>query len=302
MFPKNNYFFIFFALLFPACFAQQNSPSITDAIVNTRGIVTQSTLDLLKLTNVAHDGSLKDIVTQTQASWLRKPGSERWNIETTSMQNQKAIGDLLFQMNLIQEVQPKQKNYQHLLILGGLFSSMVYRLEHAITLWKSGIRYKNIVLLGSARPLVSTQEENTQTFLNFSHQTALQNQLNTEADALKFAYDYINMPEDMRALPVTIIDVPMLCKDDGTLRRPTTGDTIEWWLKALPIPGNCLAISNQPFVAYQHSVLQEFLPATFPFETVGNIAYKENNIEVLLDTVARILYQKLQILNKSQVV
>jgi len=56
--------------------------------------------------------------------------------------------------------------------------------------------------------------------------------------------------------------------------RPTNGYTIEW-LKLNPIPGSCIAISNQPFVLYQQTVIKILLTYLFQVESFGAVS-KDN--------------------------
>ena len=87
--------------------------------------------------------------------------------------------------------------------------------------------------------------------------------------------------------------------------RPTTKDTIENWIKKEELKqGTCLAISSQPHVAYQHSVLRTCLPKAFSLQTAGpaiidNLSslddlknYNTIQIGVILDALTRLLYQE----------
>lgn len=262
------------------------------AIVSDHKQVSSDILKLLELTGVFHDGTLADIVTQTQRFWLRKPGQERWDIEQYVTDNESEIRSVFEEMSMCGEIKPKLQEYDYVLILGGLFGRMTARLQHTIDLFKQGVRFKKIVLLGSARPAVATQGETLQKYLEWSGQSELEGvEPQTEADMLKFIYQYSAMPDQMRQLPMQVIDVPMLGQE-GALRRPTTGDTITWWLQTDPQPGTCLFVSSQPYVGYQDSVVKTDMPADFSVDTVGLACDSSKNIGILLDTVARWLYQE----------
>ena len=85
---------------------------------------------------------------------------------------------------------------------------------------------------------------------------------------------------------------------NGILKRPTTPDTVLDWLKIKPHPGLCLAISNQPYVLYQDSVLKTVLPPSFTVETIGEKMDETSyNVSLLLDNLARFLYQEAKRLN-----
>lgn len=268
--------------------------------INKDGQVCSELLEILKLTNVQTDGSLSDIVNKTQTAWLRKPGTERWEIDKLITEHNAELKTLFHAMKMYDEFKPTTKHYTHLLVLGALFKRMDQRFTHAIELYKSGIHFDNIVLLAGARPAVAQQGENIQTFLNYSKLQTLENIPQTETEMLQFIYTYASMPEAMRKIPVQIINAPMQTTTSGKLTRPTTADTFIEWIKTNPKLGNCLAISNQPYIEYQQSVIARFLPSNFSIETVGAAASKnEEEPALILDTLARILYQEQQRLQKK---
>lgn len=298
--------FIFVALfsILPACFAfkQDRAKDIVAplniAIVNDAGKICPEILQILELTGIQHDGTLADIVAKTQKAWLRKPGSERWEMETLVTQHDQELKKLFHQLCMYQEVKPGKQHYDYVLMLGALFTRMEQRLAYAVELWKSGVRWNKIVLFAGGRPAVPAQGENLQTFLAFSGKASLDFVPTTETEMFEFIYQYTQMPEDMRQVPLEVIDVPMLQKEDGSLRRPTTADTVEWWLKTKPAFGDCLAISNQPYVFYQHTVFKTLLPDGYNLQTVGTSCKEDENLAYMFDTLARTLYSQLQCMQK----
>lgn len=268
-------------------------------VVDCKKRVSSDVLKLLELTGVQHDGTLDDTVKQTQDQWLRKPGQERWDIEKYTIQNEQELWTVFSKLGLCDAAKPQYQEYEHALILGALFKRIADRMQYLVDLWKQGTRFKSIVMLGGARPVVEAQGENLESYLAWLGQESLdQNLPETETDVLKFVYDHIDMPEEMKALPVVFVDVPMLQNSSGSLRRPTTGDTIEWWLKTDPTPGRCLFVSSQPYVGYQQSVVKTFLPSNFMVDTVGSKCSGTLNIGVMLDNLARWLYQENKRLQK----
>lgn len=286
--------FLLFTLLWflPACFGrQQEEPFSRVVIVADNGHVAPDVLKLLELTGIDHDGTLPDIVEKTQVHWIRKPGTERWDIQDQPVPNADQIHQLLSKLGLNATIKPVAQSYEYALLLGALFSTMVIRMQHLVDLWNKGVRFNRVVLLGGARPANQQQGESKEAVERFAKKL-IDQAPQTETDLLKLAYEYTSMPEAMRAIPVQIIDVPMLPKGDGTMRRPTTGDTVEYWLKTDPTPGRVLAISNQPYVNYQESVLRTLLPVEYPVDAVGAASSEDTKLGVLLDTLARILYQE----------
>lgn len=297
---KLHRLFTLFLLLsvFSGCFISKEHESSKFKIVDENGLVCPQVTEILKLTDVQTDGTLSDIVAKTQALWLRKPGQYRWEMDKLTTKHDQQLQKLFHEMHMYDEIKPIKKHYNYLMILGGLFKTMQQRLDFAINLYNSGITFDHIVLLASARTALPDKGEHKEAFLSYSNQAALHKIPETEAEMLQFTYDHANMPEAMKKISMQIINVPIQLNDDGTLKRPTTQDTIIWWLKTNPQAGTCLAISNQPYVQFQHSVLHATLPQNFDVETVG-YASKAQELAVMLDTLARILYQEQEYLQNQ---
>ena len=291
-------FVVMLAGLFTCC-AHKDTSNI-QAIVDSNGAVSSNMLKLLDLTGVRHDGTLQDIVQQTQKLWLRKSGTERWEIEQYVTEHEHAIRSLLYKMHMYQEIEPALQNYEYVLVLGALFGRIKDRMQYVIDLWNKGVRFKKLVLLGGARPVIPMQGENIESYKAWAGVDELRVlERQTETDVFKLVYEHINMPQEIKDLPVEFIDVPMLQRENGTWARPTTGDTIELWLAGNPQPGVCLFVSNQPYIGYQDAVAKAYVPHIFSVDTVGQACNQDLGIAILLDNLARWLYQehvKLQVI------
>lgn len=260
-------------------------------IIGDQGQISSDLLKLLEITGVTHDGSLADIVKKTQEQWLRQPGKERWEIVAKDWKKREdEILKLIRSLDLVESISPLQKNYDYLLWMGAAYSRVESRLQHIIALWQDGLRFNDVVILTGARPLIKDEIDKIKQKYSVKNEV----ELTTEADCMKYVYENISMPEAMRAVPVTFVNVPMFKNQDGSLKRPTTGDTVNlWFQQAKPTPGNCLVISNQPYVCYQNSVVKTLLPQGFIIETVGEKA-EGTKIDDHLDNLARFLYQEKQ--------
>lgn len=292
-----KFLFIFFSTItiLPGCFAFKQPQSEGNCyIVDQEGNVCKPMLTILDLMKIHHDGNLSDIVEKTQKAWLRKQGVQRWEMDKLITQHDAQLQQLFHDMGLYKEILPQNKHFKYLLILGATFPAMEKRFNFAINLYKSGIQFDTIVLLAGTRPCAPERNETTQTFLKFCNKTTMDRDIKTEMDVLKLIYDYIDMPEAMRNIPVVSIDVANA--DHAIL---TTADIVNSWLRTNPTPGNCLAISCQPYVHYQNTVLKTLLPQNYPVETVGTGCAPHDNIAVMLDNLARMLYQELQYLQKK---
>jgi len=258
-------------------------------IISPKGVVSAEVVALLDITNIQHDGSLNSIIKETQMHWLRKPGVERWEIVEKDWNKNTSILTILEKIGLLDEVEPQYKQYDYALLMGATFSRVKTRLQSLIDAWNNGVRFDQVVILSGARPLISEELQSYETLFSGALPA-------TEAEMMKFVYEQTVMPEEMRNIPLVIIDVPMLQKDDGTLLRPTTGDTVNLWLQSDPIPGTCLVVSNQPYILYQDSVTKCLLPKSFTVEIFGE-KDQNSSIDIHLDNLARCLYQERKRLN-----
>lgn len=281
------------------CF--NKSESIATMLVDEHGNVINPVLDLLKILNVQHDGTLNDIVTKTQKLWIRSVGSELWDVKDKYHGQADMIIPLLKKIGCLDAVYPQQKEYDYLLFLGASLWTLRLRLASVIQWWKNGVRFKKIVFLTGQRFLDPALEPKD-ALLNIEGKI-LPNRANwkapeflpiMETDMMKMVYDQVEVPTDMRdKVEIEIIDSPQRTLPNGKKGRPITDDTITSWLATNPSPGNCLAVSNQPHLWRQHAVLRTLIPKEFSIESAGGgVSGAEINISSFLDTIARWLYQE----------
>ncbi len=220
----------------------------------------------------------------TQEKWLRKPGSERWDlVDNSDQQNRrKEMMGHFHAMGLIDELQPSSQHYDHVLILGALQSRIQTRIKHVEKIWKDGVRFEKIALLGGQRPIKPELEPIAEIIGTDA----------TELDIMKAVYvdQSKTWENNLQNTQYVAVDTPMQTNQQGQLVRPTTIDTIKSWLNSKPTPGNVLVISNQPYVAYQHSVVRSVLPETFRVDSVGHAASEQEKISTILDSLARQIY------------
>lgn len=271
---------------------------LPSTILDNNNKPSQALLDLLNTFNIAHDGDLKSIVDATQKNWLRAAGKERWEVDEIEVGHKDKVLELLKKLECVDEIKPLNKEYDYCLLMGALATSFQRRIAYALKLWNSGIRFKNLIILGGQRPR-NLQQEPEEVFLNnlcyqVKRDWVFDGKLpETETEINKFIYNQMQLPDDFEKLVnVQFIDTPMQMKSDGTLTRPTTGDTMHEWLKNDPKPGSCLVISNNPYIGYQDSVVRTFIADPFKIETVGDGAKLQEKISIYLDSLARWLYQE----------
>lgn len=258
---------------------------------------TQALLDVLQATNINHDGTLNSIYVETQKSWLRTANKERWENETVLTINHDNPSELLQKLGLIQEIKPTQKHYNHVILLGSTVTSIRIRLAYLIQLYNNGIRFDSINILAGQRPLDKTIESpdfllhNSCQAFPFKQNWQLQGSLpTTETEMIKMVFDQAVLPKEWNNIAINFVDTPMQETQDG-FRRPNTQDTItEWITLHNPTAGSILALSNQPYIGYQDSVLHKSFSKNFTIETVGSGCDDNYKIATVLDSLARWIY------------
>jgi hypothetical protein len=268
-------------------------------LIDSNNKPTLPLLELLKEFKVDHNGDLSSIVDATQKKWLRASGQERWQIDEIEVAQKNKVVELLKQLKCMDEIKPLNKNYDYCLLMGGLAARFQLRFAYLLDLWKQGIRFKNLIILGGQRPR-DLQIENEEVFLkNLPYQVNKNWKFDgkfpeTESEINKFIYNQMDFPKEFNEfVNVQFIDAKMKINSDGSLSRPNTGDTMHEWVKTNPKPGKCLVISTfNPYIGYQDSVVKTYISELFEIETVGQESLLNEKISVYLDTIARWLYQE----------
>ena len=289
----NNFLYkkLFLSSVFVYTFAsamQMNHPEINQAF-DKEGKPTPVLAKLLHAFDIEAETS-EDIVKATQSKWLRTAGKERWEAEDPYASRKEELLPLFEQIGVISEIKPQQKQYDYVLIMGGLYRRVEARMKFATTLWNNGIRFKEIILLGSEREL-NSQEEPASHFFDFNYQESLDEIPKTEYEMMKYVYTNTPLPVEMAQTKTSFINTPNTIIN-GQTKRATTQDTINQWLKSDPKPGTCLVISNQPHIDYQKSVAKVFLPQTFTVDAAGAAWDKAGKVNEILDAIARWIYQE----------
>ncbi len=235
-------------------------------------------LEILSKLNIKHDKTLESIVRATQREFLRKAGTERWEIEEND--NDKLLNVLLplfKDLGMIAEKNPTKKKYKYVVILGSTFESMLKRLKFLERKAEEGLEFSQLLMLGGQRKLTTIEKE----------------------ELARHGYPGIDDERDMLKIAVKMaspgsIKVPfqfITCKAAPGAHRATTEDTVAEWLKTNPEPGAVLVISSYPHVHYQEAVLRRLLPETFSIEGIGNEARPGLVLGVYTDALARFLYE-----------
>ena len=245
---------------------------------------------LTQLLGLSYDGSLKDLVAQTQASWLRKPGVERWESEEKLQNSKKEAYGIFSELGLVHELKPKKKHYKYAVLFGAALFRVKARLSYLAQLWDAGVRFDTLILLAGQRDLRDDEKKVLLKEYNRSDITL-------EPAMMQAVYDGLNHA-GLKSVPLVLVDGPRAIVN-GKPWRATTATTVTAWMEQNPEVGDCLLISSQPFCNYQEVVAKTVLPATFNVETVGSACSESTPVEEYLDTIARTLYQYFSVQPKA---
>lgn len=200
--------------------------------------------------------------------WIQQ--GERWTFQDWMEDRREEILPFLKEMGYFDERHATETHYNYAVVLGSLHASVKRRMTFLIEEWNRGIRFDQVVFLTGQRKLHPEKEP-------FPH-------LEMETDMMEWTWNQLEMPEELRALPLIVIDA----KPHPFRQRPNTMLTVQRWLQDRPLPGSCLVFSCQPYLNYQEQILKMVLPTTFTVETVGPGGGSTSPLSVLLDTVARV--------------
>ena len=267
--------------------------------------------DLLKLLatlGIQHDGTLVGINKIAQEKFLRKPGQERWEMEDIYEDKRSLILPLLEKLVVIHAVFPSSRHYGTIIIHGAVVETMRQRLKFLDMLWAQGIRGDEIVFLTGERPLDPTLENEEK--LSNQELSAIPFKPgwcrkipipSTEADAASLVWDQVISHPDLQKKKVHFVRAPMKHNPmTGKPQRPSTKDTVLAWIATEPKVGKILAISNNPYIPYQHQVMLNILEQEgvlkkgVTLETVGPAANSDTLIAVHLDNLARWIYAQVK--------
>lgn len=260
-------------------------------------------LKLLELVGMEPLNELEKPLVQIN-NWAQKNllrQGERWQEQTDRFEALKPkIRPLLSELGFIEASFPHFDKYHGAIIHGGLLPRVRVRLHYLVEQWKKGIIFSHLYFLSSERPLEAEQE--TRSLLVQDEESPLKIRKDwsiplelpkTECEMVQLVWDQSEIPETMRKeVKIYFINAPM--KSDPKhqkLLRPTTDDTIEYWLKTAPPKGRYLAITNAPYTNRQDLVVRSLIPKSYECDTIGSGANNQEKVVIFLDEVARFIFQ-----------
>lgn len=268
-------------------------------LINPDGTPSTSLQDLFSYFHIKHDGTLLDMAKKAQQTWWWVPAD--YTAMNTSMPD---IEPLIAHLELIEsKTATRLQSYTYALVVGGFVGTIKARIGYLKMLWDQGIRFENIIFLTGQRPLESntwdSKEEVCQDNLknlpikadwSFDSSVAYA----TEYDMVKIVYDQLNFPPDLQKIPVVFVNTPLQKNEHEESQPLFAGEEVECWLATHPLPGTCLAITNQPYVAILDAILHNRLPSSFG--TVDTVGYAINrryhSVPMWLGAVSWLLYEE----------
>lgn len=274
------------------------APQISTPLLDEHGHPSVKLKQLIKLSIKDKDAfqesdllDAKKVLALTQKHWLRAANQERWQIKEKSLDLKNQVWPLIEDLGMLKAKYPEQKHYEYALVLGATINTMQVRLDFLLQEWQKGLRFKQLVFLVGERQLDPIIENIDNLIKDYKIPKPVAVKIKTETDAARLLFQQLNPPAEWSNLAVLFVDTKGKTNQQGKWQRPNTEDTFRTWLTQFkPIPGTILAVSNNPNIAYQHSVLSKNIPPHFKLETVGAEAAKDTKFELILDNLARWYY------------
>lgn len=241
----------------------------------------------------------EELSEKMQEKWLRKT-EHQYQIPAGPPAEQDLF--LLKVLNLVEAVKASLPQYDGVLVLGATVVAVRKRLsclikQYAETVDDEYVNFKNIYMLGGARPLDKEKEKPevlcSPAELVFKENWTPPAELpTTEAGMMKLVFEQSFLPPEWQGI---FIDTPLQPTTDGKTRHPNTADTVEAFLDTEPMPGKYLVVSSQPFVARQTmNVAQILKHYNFTAEGIGYEAPATTPLKTFLDETSRLLYEEIK--------
>jgi hypothetical protein len=267
-------------------------------IVTQDGKPTEQLTELFNYFKIQHNGTLKDMALKAAEKWALQDNfnpREKLNISVTN-----DISPLISKLGLIDAIEfTSQKFYKYAVVVGGFVSTVKSRISYLKKFWDQGIRFEKIIFLTGQRAL-HIERDSVKELCTDSHKTIPSHlqikkdwefnnkaSYKTEYDMVKLVYDQLDLPQEMRALPVVFVNAT-------SYSFPYRSNCIKTWLETHPEPGDCLAVVNQPYVTALYVAFKNILPKDFKIiDVVGYAIDKQyHSAEIWLEGIASFLYEE----------
>lgn len=247
-------------------------------------------LELLKLLGMPEQFNSCEQINQWAQAHLLRHG-ERWDQQQDFEFLRFELAPLLAELGFLDAPAPHFDTYQGALVYGALLLSIRRSIHYLVEQWKQGVRFSQLYFLCGERTL--REVENIQQLYLEGEQLSpvkkgppLSAFPTTECEVARLIWEMTEVPEEMRDLPVSFVNGAK--QPDSA--RATRNETVKAWLELAPEEGTYLAIAHAPYHHRQDLVVRELAP-TYQFETVGYKASENMELALILDEVARAIFQ-----------
>ncbi len=242
-----------------------------------------------------------------QKNLLRR--GERWDEQTQKFEALKPqIKPLLSELGFVEASTPNFKDYQGAIVHGALLSRVRLRLHYLAEQWKQGARFSHLYFLSGERDLEDHENkaallDDRDSLLKIRKDWVPPQEFpKTECEMIQLVWDQAEIPQEMRqGVDLYFINAPKKTdpKTGKKTIRPNTDDTVETWLKAKPLYGRYLVITNAPYTNRQDLVMRTIAPCQYGFDTIGPAASDQERVAIYLDELARFIFQTKQKFEKK---
>jgi hypothetical protein len=287
------------------------SSLVGNDLIQADGKVVQPLVDFLKLFKIEHQGTVESINKAMQMHFIRKPGSERWDL-VDSPEDQKLRAqafNLLKSMELVDAIPPTTVHADYFLLFGATLARIEKRFADFLEQYQRGtLTCKNIVLLGGIRYLRPTELDSIKqnsTFDAFLKDQKKTEATLTEADLWRFVWQTKAtdaLKAQFQESKDNLFFVNSTNITHGTNQRATTHTTLETWLEDFkPVPGKCHANVEKPYGVRMEKNLRHVLEkysraheSTQHFSITWNSPAADDNLllAVYKDELARAFHQE----------
>lgn len=292
--------------------------NITPLLFDDNQNVTPALRELFQITGVDCN-SLTTCLKETQTQWVAvvqgRNGKERRDlVDLPQFDSIKPrVIQIIEEFGLLNNQPPLQKHYDYAVCLGAFMETARSRLAYLIQAWKNGVRFDELIFLGSHRPLRNGPGQieefrrlcdPTQSTTPFRSDWCPPQEseivYKTEHDMHLLIWEQADIPDDMRQhLKGRVVFVNTPDPDSGI--RASTYDTYRFWIENnSPSPGSILAASSPGIWCYQHLSGLNAVGERYQLETFApRFENKEElTVIVILDTMAKCIYEALN--NRDQ--
>jgi len=260
------------------------------------GTATGPLLQLLSLTEVTHDGTLDGIHRATQENW-RQHGKHSGDIVDRFPGLLGQVTPIFDSLGYTGEQSAPRDRYDIAIVFGAYILAVRKRFAMLKRLWDDGLRFDQLVLLGSARKAHPEKESlakvnSAEGGLQLDPQWEnLEEVPPTEAKLMETVLWQSRLPEEWRD-NFLVVETP-LRTDRPEKPDPSGEDTIEYWLNQHDDGANsALGVYSQPQVRHMEMVTRRLLlPRGIEIDLVGYAAPPSTNVSQVLDTVAKVIHE-----------